>query len=192
MKNTYKVILIGLVVLGIVYAGTGPENKTKEENAKNKWKYKPIDICTFPVSIEVGHFIQLKECGKRKIKLEQVDCESIGREYSDFPCYKGCDIIEVKANFPAIFNASLDKSNDDNNMLKDFNLYWKNDVNTIQGNGEWEELQLCMEAWNVEIWKSKGIIGTIEIGDITIGVKPPDDCDDNTKNDTDDDTKLED
>ncbi len=107
MKNAYRVILIGLAVLGVVYASNGPEKKTEEEKGCDfpcykgeEVQYKPIDICTFPVSMEVGNFIQLKECHKRKIKLVQVDCESIGKDGGDFPCYKGSDVIEVRANFP--------------------------------------------------------------------------------------------
>ena len=124
--------------------------------------------------MEVGHFIQLKACNKRKIKLVQVDCESIGKDGGDFPCYKGSDVIEVRANFPAIFNASIIKSDGGEDMLKEVNLYWENGINTIQGTGDWEELKLHLEAWDVEIWKSGSTVGTIEIGEITIGVKPPD------------------
>ncbi len=169
MKNTYRVILIGLAVLGVVYASAEPEKKTKEA-----WKYNPIDLCKFTVSMEVGHYIQLKECHKCKIKLVQVDCESIGRDGGDFPCYKGSDVIEVRANFPAIFSASIDKSDGGEDMLKEVNLYWENGVNTIQGTGDWEELKLCLDAWNVEIWKY-ATVGTVDVGEITINVKPPDD-----------------
>ena len=173
-----------LAVLGVVFAGTGPEKKAEDVETKTKEKcYNPIDICTFPVSMEVGHYIQLKECHKRKIELKQVTCKSIGRDNSDFPCYKGSDVIEVRANFPAILNASLHKSGGGEGLLKDFKLYWENDVNTIQGNGDWEELKLCLETWNVEIWKSGGTVGTVEIGDITIEVRPPDDPNDTQSED---------
>jgi hypothetical protein len=190
MKNAYRVILIVLVVLGVVYASAGPEKKAEEEKGETTEKclksgtepeknteeaqYKPIDLCKFPLSMEVGHYIQLKECRKRKITLVQVDCESIGKGSGDFPCYKGSDVIEVRANFPAIFSASIEKNDGGEDMLKEVNLYWENGVNTIQGNGDWEELTLCLEAWNVEIWKSGGTIGTVGIGEITIDVRPPD------------------
>ena len=68
MKNTYKLIFIGLIMLGIVYAGTESEKNTEEL----AWKYKPIDLCKFTVNIDVGHYIQLKDCHKRKIELKQV------------------------------------------------------------------------------------------------------------------------
>lgn len=56
-------------------------------------------------------------------------------------------------------------------MLKEFNLYWENGVNTIQGTGDWEKLKLCLEAWDVELWKFT--VGT-EVGEITIGLRPKD------------------
>ena len=183
-------MLIVLAVLGLVYASTGPDKKTEEEKYKPTEKclksstepeekakepqYNPVNLCTFPVSLEVGHFVQIKECNKRNIKLIQVSCESIGRDGNDFPCYKGNDVIEVRANFPAIFNASLSNSDGDEDMLKNVNLYWENGVNTIQGGIGWEKLRLCLEAWDVKIYKST-VVGTIEVGEITIEVRPSDD-----------------
>ena len=195
MKSAYRVILIGLAVLGAVYASTGPEKKTEEIEKKTKevWhepvdpckfpeileeevQYKPIDICKFPVSMEVGNYVQLKECHKREIKLVQVDCESIGKNHHDFPCYKGSEVFEVRANFPAIFNATIDKSGGDEEILEEVNLYWENCVNTIQGCIGWEELTLCLEAWGVDLLKYP--VGTVKVGEITIGVRPPDDPND--------------
>ena len=162
MKNAYRVILIGLAVLGVVYASTVPEKKTEEE------KYEPIEKCKLPASMEVGHFVQFK----RKIKLAQVECKSIGRDVGDFPCYKGYDVIEVRTNFPAILNASLNKSGGDEDMLKNVNLYWENGVNTIKGTGSWEKMKLCLEAWDVDLYKSTP--GTAKAHEITIGVSPKD------------------
>ena len=165
MKNAYRVILIGLAVVGVVYASTGPENM------KKKIKYEEVVIGKFPVFMEVGHYVQLKDAGKIQIKLEQVECTS-GR---NFPCYEGCVTIKVRANFPTIVSASLNKSGGDVDILKEMNLYWEDGVNTIQGGkGEWEELKLYLEARNVEIWKSGGNVGTVKVGEITIKIKPKD------------------
>ncbi len=164
MKNSYRVVLIGLAVLGVVYAFKGPEKKTKEV------KNHPIDLCTFPASMEVGPYVQIK----RKIELKQVDCSEIGQASDKFPCYKGCDVIEVRTNFPAILNASLNKSGGDEDILKEFNLYWENGVNTIQGDtGDWKEFKLYLEAWDVDLYKST--VGTDKLGEITIDVRPTDD-----------------
>ncbi|MCP4260007.1 MAG: hypothetical protein GY774_21205 [Planctomycetes bacterium] len=201
MKNTYRVILIGLVMLGVVYASTGQEEKTKEVETKTEevekkteegWKkdeegckYKPIDLCKFSVSMKVGHYVQLKECHKREIELKQVDCREMGRDGRDFPCYQGSEVFEVRANFPAIFNATIDKSSGDEEILEEVNLYWENGVNTIQGCSGWEELTLCLDAWGVDLWMFN--VGTIKVGDITIGVKPPDTTNDDTKDDKESD-----
>ena len=179
MKNTYILILIGLVVLGAVYADTEPKEKTEEET----WKYEPIEICKFPVFMDVGHYVQLKECHKRKIELKQVDCEEIGKDGSNFPCYKGCETIQVKANFPAIFSASIIKNESNDNLLKEVNLYWENGVNTIKGcMSRWEELKLCLEVCDIDL-KNMPAPGTIEVGDITIQVKPPDESKDDVPHD---------
>ena len=172
MKNAYRVVLIGLAVVGVVYAVTKPEEMNKEV----KYEYEPVDICNIPVSMEVGHFVQLEKCGDYKIKLEQVPCGDIGRNATtDFPCYEGCVTIKVRANYPAILSASINKSGGDVNILKEMNLYWENGVNTIQGStGGWEELKLYLEARNVEIWKSEGNVGTVKVGEFTIKVKPKD------------------
>ncbi len=161
MKNAYRVVLIGLAVLGVVYASKGPEKMTEEV------KNHPVEIVTFPASMEVGHYVQIK----RKIELKQVTCDDIGQANDKFPCYKGCDVIEVRTNFPAILNASLNKSGGDEDILKEFNLYWENGVNTIQGDtGDWEELRLCLEAWDVKLWKFT--VGTVKVGEITIDIRP--------------------
>ena len=190
MKNTYRVILIGLAVLGIVYAGAGPEKKAEEKCEQTKkclksssesekkadapWNSKPIDLCKFTVSMDVGHYVQLKECHKLKIELKQVKCSEINQDNAKFPCYKGSEVFEVRANFPAVFSASINKNKDKEYMLKEVNLYWENGVNSIQGSVGWEELTLCIEVSGAEIWKS-AVVGTIEVGEITIEVMPPDD-----------------
>jgi hypothetical protein len=166
MKNSYRVVLIGLAVLGVVYASKGPEKMTKDV------KYDPVEIVTFPVFMKVAPYVQLRDAGKIQIKLEQVKCKS----ERGFPCYEGCVTIKIRANYPAILSASLNKSGGDVDMLKEMNLYWENGVNTIQGDtGDWEELKLYLESWDVEIWKSGVTVGTVKVGEITIKVKPPDD-----------------
>ena len=186
MKNTYKLIFLGLVMLGIVYANAEHDWKKTEDE-----KYIKLDICKFPVSIDVGHYVQLKECHKRKIELKQVQCEDIGQPNDKFPCYKGSDTFQVRTNFPAVFTASIDTSADEKELIKDVNLYFENDVNSIKGTGEWEELTLCLEAWDVEIWKSAGVIGNVEIGEITIKVSPPDNTKDDSEDNTEDEEKSE-
>jgi hypothetical protein len=163
MKNAYIAMLIGLAVLGIVYAGK------EQEKTKDNITYKPIEIGKLPVFMEVGRYVELREPCKIQIKLEQVDCPS-GRR---FPCYKGSVTIKVRANFPAILSASLNKSGGDVDMLKEINLYWEDGVNTIQAcTGEWQEFKLCLETWDVDDFMTTA--GTVKVGEITINAKPED------------------
>jgi len=163
MKNAYIAMLIGLAVLGIVYAGKEPE-KTKDNIT-----YHPIEIGKLPVFMEVGQFIEVQKLCKIQINLEQFKCTS-GR---GFPCYKGSATIKVRANFPAILSASLNKSGGNVDMLKEINLYWEDGVNTIQAcTGEWQELKLCLEAWDVDDFMTTA--GTVKVGEITINAKPKD------------------
>ena len=135
------------------------------------WTFKPLDLCTFPVFMDVGHFVQLKDCNKRELDLQQVFCVSIGKKSEDFPCYSGCEEIEVRANFPAIFGANLTKIGP---ILTDTNTYWKGDKNQISGSGAWEKLTVCLDAWKAELWKAGGPDDKTEVGKLTITVKPPD------------------
>ncbi|MHC4535094.1 MAG: PKD domain-containing protein [Planctomycetota bacterium] len=141
-----------------------------------------IDLCKFPVYMDVGHFVQLpqynncmypvytdagyyveiKDCDLRKLNLVQVDCEDIGKSAEDFPCYSGCETIEVRANFPAIFGASLAKVGD---ILDKISVYWTDDINRIEGTGAWEELGVCVNAWKVAM---PAVQDLVKVGEITI------------------------
>ena len=227
MKRYYRVILISLFMLGIVYASTGEEKKaeevknkteeveketeetekkseeveeqtkevekeTEETNKKadevekkteNTW-YEPVDLCKFPLTMEVGHFVQLKGCHKRKLKLVQVDCKSIGRGSGDFPCYSGTEVFEVRANFPAIFDASI---SDASPILEETKVYFKNGINQIKGStGRWEKLTVCIDTWKTKIWKATSPDET-HVGEITLEVRPPDE----TKDESEDEKKSE-
>ncbi len=121
--------------------------------------------------MDIGHFVQLKECNKRELRLKQVDCPE-GRK---FPCYTDCEEFQVRANFPAIFGGKFDKNDLGNTILKDTKVYFKDDINQINGGGDWEKLTICLDAWEVQLWKATGGPGKKQkIGTMTINVKPPD------------------
>ena len=62
--------------------------------------YTPLEICRIPVYIKVGMFIEIQDCNKKKIVMEQVNCPG----GQSFPCYKGCTDIKVRSNFVAILS----------------------------------------------------------------------------------------
>jgi hypothetical protein len=140
-----KKCMIALAVVALMVTVVQAGDPVIKRDGDWPWTYKAIDLCKFPVYMNVGHYVQLKECHKREIKLQQVDCSSIGKGGGDFPCYTDCEDIEVRANFPAIFGAKLSKIG---GILKDTSVYWKDDINQISGStGGWEKLEICVKAW---------------------------------------------
>jgi hypothetical protein len=170
MKMVKKCI-IALAVVALMVTVVRAGDPVIKRDGDWPWTYKALDLCKFPVYMDVGHFVQLKECHKREIVLKQVDCESIGKGGGDFPCYTDCEDIEVRANFPAIFGASLSKIG---GILTDTSVYWKDDINQISGSADYEKLTVCMDAWKAEIWKAASPSDKLKVGEITINVKPPD------------------
>ena len=181
VKKSIIALAVVALMVTVVQAGTpdGGENQpnnTVKRDGDWPWTYKAIDLCTMPVYMNVGHYVQLFECNKREIKLVQVTCSTIGRTNSDdFPCYTDCDEFKFKANFPAIFGGTLKKTGQGENILKDTSIYWKDDINQISGStGDWEKLTVCLDAWKAQIWKATGPNDKLKVGELTINVKPPD------------------
>jgi hypothetical protein len=167
-----KKCMIALAVVALMVTVVQAGDPAIKRDGDWPWTYKAIDLCKMPVYMNVGHYVQLKECHKREIKLQQVDCSSIGKGGGDFPCYTDCEDIEVRANFPAIFGASLAKVG---GILDKTSVYWKDDINQISGStGGWEKLTVCMDAWKAQIWKAAEPDDKLKVGELTINVKPPD------------------
>ena len=171
MKMVKKSI-IALAVVALMVSVAQADDPSIKKDGDWPWTYKAIDLCTMPVYMDVGHYVQLKECNKRELKLSQVNCTDIGKASGDFPCYDGCEEIEVRANFPAIFGGNLSNKA---SVIKEISVYWKNDDNQISGStGDWEKLEVCVKAWKTEIWKAAIPDDKMKVADLTITVKPPD------------------
>ena len=140
--------------------------------------YDELPICTFPVKLAVGHYVQIENCNDMVLKLEQVDCTAdiMGpKGVDDFPCYYGCVDFRARANFPAVFGASFDGSAGDVDIITEKSFSWPNGNTLVNGIGaDWEDLKLCMIAWQVNLWSSGTPSGDIKVGEITLLVKPPD------------------
>ena len=173
-----KRMLIAIAVLAFVAASVQaldyptdpnapPDGKIKKDDS---WptEYIAVGLCDIPVLMDVGMYVQIKDCNKRKIILKQVDCGEIGQESKNFPCYKGCDTeVQVRANFAAVLSAKLSKS--EGSPIKD----WKPVIDDplIPGDGEYKKLDVCVEAWKTEIWKA-GPGDKVEVGTLHLMVKP--------------------
>jgi hypothetical protein len=168
-KCIFALAVVALMVT-VVSAGTSP---TVKRDGDWPWTYKPIDLCIMPIWMDVGHFVQLKNCNDRKIELKQVTCTDIEKNnVDDFPCYKDCETFEVRANFPAIFDGRVDKIGP---ILKDTKVTFEGDKFQIQGTGGWESLTICVTAWKAEIWNApEGPDSKTRVGDLAVTVKPPD------------------
>ena len=91
--------LIAIAVLAIL--ATSVQALDYDDNGKIKrdgsWPtvYVALDLCTMPVVMDVGMYVQIFECEKRIIKLVQVDCadndyaEENGCENRDQPRIRG-------------------------------------------------------------------------------------------------------
>jgi hypothetical protein len=173
MKMSKKCI-IAIAVVALLAASVQAVSIKRDHDWP--WTYKALDICKIPVYMDVGHYVEIEDCDKKEIHLKQVDCETIGKGSGDFPCYTDCEKFNARANFPAVFGANLDKNAGDVALLADTSVYWTGDVNTIAGDGNWHELEICIDAWKAQLWASGSPGDKIKVGELTITVKPPDDA----------------
>ena len=170
-------IAIAVVALLVTTVQAGDTYPAIKEEGTWPWTkiYDEMDICTMPVKLEVGHYVQIYKCNKLEIKLVQVPCDTIGKS-GKFPCYEDCVDIKARANFPATFGARFDDSDSDldTDIIGDnHSLDWgPPDDDEIEGTGSWEDLKLCMTAWEVELWNSGKTSGWLKVGEITLTVKP--------------------
>jgi hypothetical protein len=143
--------------------------KVNLQNMEIGWpfEYKALDLCVIPVYMHVGFFVQVEKCNERKIKLVQVNCEDIGKGAGDWPCYKDCEKVKIRANFEAKLGLSKSKVG---SVIKEWNAYF-NGSSTVDNSGSWNEIEVCVDAWQAQLFQN--VPGTeIHVGNVTITVKP--------------------
>jgi len=148
--------------------------------------YTPIEICRIPIWIKVGMFIEIENCSSKKIVLKQVNCPG----GQSFPCYKGCVTIKVRANFEAKLSLKLYRIGD---IIAgggwggdSWKAYFTNDGGATQnstfivsGDGNWNQVDICVEAWNANIYGASPNT-EVQAGEVAILAVPtaiPDYCD---------------
>jgi hypothetical protein len=149
------------------------------DKAQNPWKfddnwphiiiYDELEICQIPIYMDVGHFVQLKDCGDRKIVLLQVPCADIGKDAAEFPCYHDCEDIEVRANFDVKLGVKLYKIGDVIDDDKWTAYYQGGDV--ITGDGNYHTATLCVDAWSANIYMHPPG-DEVLVGEVAVTVKP--------------------
>jgi hypothetical protein len=164
VKRTLIAIAVVALIATSVQAAV-PNGSVKEDGS---WPttYVAVDLCTMPVVMDVGMYVQVKDCGDRKIKLVQVDCPD-GR---DFPCYSDCEDVEVRANFAAVLGTKLATLGDPNAPTFSWTSYFDG-ASTVPGDGEYHKITVCVDAWAMQIWKA-GPGDEVKIGTLTLTVKP--------------------
>ncbi|MBN1973043.1 MAG: hypothetical protein JW787_05355 [Sedimentisphaerales bacterium] len=152
--------------------------------------YTPVEICRIPIYIKVGMFIELRDCNKKKIVLKQVSCPS----GQSFPCYKGCTTIEVRANFEALLKLKLYKTSDIISKAStwpfadNWKAYFRADSSDtsqssswiVNAGGGWNKVDVCVEAWDANIYMSAPGCDEVPVGQVGITAVPnaiPDICD---------------
>jgi hypothetical protein len=137
------------------------------------WVYLEMEICQIPVFMDVGMYVDMKDCGKKKIVLKQITCPS-GRK---FPCYIGCEDFDIRANFEVKLGTKLYKVG---GVIKKWEAKIYEDDGTgnpgaesyiVPGDGNYHKMHVCVEAWEAQIWKAAPG-DEVLVGDVAITVKP--------------------
>jgi len=144
------------------------------------YEYIYVDLCDdIKIYMDVGYFVQMEKCGDYKIKLKQVDCDTIGKSnVKDFPCYYDCESIKVRANFDAKLGGHVhpivDWIDEDDTKVVYGDCGEGCVPDIVVGNGSFQTKKVCVQAWDVKIWESNESIGKKEahVGWLTVTVKP--------------------
>ncbi|HCO94474.1 MAG TPA: hypothetical protein DIU00_11075 [Phycisphaerales bacterium] len=131
------------------------------------WEYKALDICVIPIKMHVGMYAQVKDCKKKKLVLQQVDCGDIGEGADKYPCYLGCVSFDIRANFQVKMGANLEKVGP---TIKDWDWYYDGD-DVVPGDGDYHSVKCCVKAWKTQIYKAAPG-DEVDVGKLHITVKP--------------------
>jgi hypothetical protein len=141
-------------------------------NEKVYWpyEYKELDICAMPVKMEIGGYVEIDDCTKRKIILVQVDCGDIGKGTGDFPCYLDCEAFKIRANLDIKLGTRLTKNDVGGAVIDKWEgFYDGGDV--VPGDGAWHEMKVCVKAWKAKLWN--GSVGSeVKVGTLYVTAKP--------------------
>ena len=155
--------------------GTGKERDklgaTKVDgHFKARWpfEYKYLPVCTMPVKMSLGMWVEVQKCDDKKIILEQVDCGDIGKGSGDFPCYLDCESIRVRANFEVQLEGNLVKNAAGDAVFNGdkWDAYYDTG-GIVPGDGDWHDAKVCLKAWKVKLWKGtpgdEVVLGSLQV-----------------------------
>ena len=137
------------------------------EKVRWPFEYKALPVCIIPIKMHVGMYAQVKDCKKKKLILQQVDCGDIGKGAGDYPCYLGCVSFDIRANFEVKMGANLVKVGP---TIKDWNWYYDGD-DVVPGDGDYHSVKCCVRAWKTIIYKATPG-DEVDVGILHVTVKP--------------------
>jgi len=145
-------------------------------------EWKEVTVCTIPVYMEVGYWIEIKDCQDLEIILKQVECSELKSGEAgpgDWPCYEGCEKVKVRSNFEANLDLDFEDEKPFKGLINDNEVFWEDllpgdlddDIQVGPTGGDWVELTVCLNFWSVELWEvtvpdragEKSRLGVIEI-----------------------------
>ena len=164
VKRTLIAVAVVALLATTVNAATNPY-KHDDQGWPGTWTWTAdrIDLCLIPVYMDVGIYVQVKDCHKREILLKQVDCPD-GKEW---PCYHDCEPVEVRSNFPV--KLILTKKNP-SSVIDKWDAYFDG-TNEVGPGGGWETVNVCVLTWKTKIWNNEPD-DKLHVGDILLSVEP--------------------
>jgi hypothetical protein len=153
----------------------GPNDKESgvksDGEQKVYWPYewKELRICAISLRMNIGMYVDVKDCKDRKIILDQVECGDIDQPDNEFPCYYGCTNIDVRANFDVKLNTELEESS---GIIDKWDDHFP-DGDVVAGDGNYHTVKVCIKTWRTRLYKSNGTFGTEKtIGTVYLTAKP--------------------
>jgi len=160
--------------LDINYLTGGNSTAVKVDGSQNvRWPYayQSLVVCNIPIKMHVGMYVQVQDCKKKKIVLQQVGCGDIDQGADKYPCYYGCVSFNVRANFEVKMGSSLHKAKiGDHEIIKNWGAYYDGG-DVVAGDGDYHNVKLCVKAWQTEIWNAPPG-DEIDVGSVDVTVKP--------------------
>ena len=123
----------------------------KEDDAwPGHWVWDSQDICQMPVYMDVGMYVQLKDCHKKKIELKQRESCPSGQKY---PCYTDCETFDLRANFNVKLGSRLINTT---GIVKGKKSYYDggDTYDFLSAGGNYKPFKVCVDMWETEIWES--------------------------------------
>jgi hypothetical protein len=149
-----------------------------------RWPYefKFLEVCRIPVYMEIGMYIKVIDCDKKKIVVKQVDCGDLRAKYgthigaSDWHCYEGCvKDVEIVSNFPAVLDAEFFVLRDAEGNKKDGGKV----IDQVDGAVTPNEIpasiktkvEICVYMWKTDL-ENFTAGDEVRVGDVAIMAKP--------------------